>query len=104
MKNIIENAPSVANNFFELTKSITEFADVIDPKTKELILIGIFTASGGLRGIETHVKRALDIGASKNEILGSILFALPVVGISNITLSMEKALSIIAGEISDENN
>lgn len=95
MRNIIREAPQIAESFFALTREIKAYTPMTE-KTNELILIGIFAASGGLRGIGTHVERALQAGATKEEILGSIFLAMPVVGISNVTLSVEKALETIA--------
>ncbi|PEA54762.1 hypothetical protein CON64_11235 [Bacillus pseudomycoides] len=93
MKNIMAEAPNIAEGFFNLTKEIKSYSP-LDEKTNELILIGTFTASGGLRGIKTHVERALEHGAMKEEILSAIFLAMPVVGVSNITLSLEKALEV----------
>ncbi|MGG3569634.1 carboxymuconolactone decarboxylase family protein [Priestia megaterium] len=95
MKNIMAEAPEVSRSFFNLTNSVTEYSKM-DLKTKELILIGIFTTNRGIRGINTHVIRALEAGATKEEVLGAILLALPAVGISNVTLAFEKALEIIS--------
>jgi len=94
MKKIIEHAPEVAKSFFNLTETITQHSNSIDRKTKELILIGIFTAAGGYKGIGTHAQRALEAGATQEEIISSILFAIPVVGISKVNLSLEEVFKI----------
>jgi alkylhydroperoxidase/carboxymuconolactone decarboxylase family protein YurZ len=94
LEDIMNEAPKVASKFFELTEEITKYS-MIDLKTKELILIGIFTSNGGTKGIETHVERALKNSATKEEIIGSILFAIPVCGISNVNLAIKKALNFM---------
>ncbi|EOW9529285.1 carboxymuconolactone decarboxylase family protein [Bacillus cytotoxicus] len=94
MRNIMNEAPRVAEGFFKLTKDIKGFSPM-DEKMNELILIGIFTANRGLRGINTHVNRALEAGATKEEVLSAVLLALPAIGISNVTLAFEKALEVI---------
>lgn len=91
MKNIIREAPEVGEAFFALTRAIRGYAP-LDPKTTELVLIGIFAAHRGLRGIGTHIERAVAAGANKKEILGAIMLALPVVGITNVTLAVDAAL------------
>jgi alkylhydroperoxidase/carboxymuconolactone decarboxylase family protein YurZ len=91
LKDIMREAPEVAGKFFELTEEITKYS-TIDLKTKELILIGIFTSNGGIKGIGTHIERALKNNATKEEIIGSILFAMPVCGVSNVNLAIKKAL------------
>lgn len=94
MQNIIHEAPGVAHAFRELTNAIDDRSP-IEKKIKELILLGIFTAHNAIKGIDTHVRRALDEGATKDEIICAIIYALPVVGISSVTLALEKALQII---------
>lgn len=96
MRNIIKEAPEVAKAFFLLTEEITKYSN-IDLKVKELVLIGIFTASGGIRGVGTHIERAIKNGATKEEVYGAILLALPVVGISNVNIAVEKAEEILEG-------
>ena len=94
MQNIIREAPEVAEAFFKMTKAIDQQSPY-DLKTKELMLVGIFTAHNAVRGIKTHVERALENGASQKEIIWVILYALPVVGISSITAAIKAALEVI---------
>jgi alkylhydroperoxidase/carboxymuconolactone decarboxylase family protein YurZ len=91
MKDIIKNAPNVAEAFFHLTRTIKGYSP-LDEKTNELILLGIFATHRGLRGLHTHVERAVAEGATKEEILASILLALPIVGITDIALAVEQAV------------
>lgn len=97
MEHLIKEANGVADAFFSLTKEITEYTP-FDLKTKELILLGTFTASNGIRGIATHVERALKHGATREEVIGAIILALPVVGVSNVNQSLTKAMEIIDGK------
>jgi alkylhydroperoxidase/carboxymuconolactone decarboxylase family protein YurZ len=90
MEVMINEAKNVADAFFNLTGSITDYIP-FDLKTKELILVGIFTANDGIRGIGTHVRRAIENGATKEEIIGAILLALPVVGISKVNKCLAEA-------------
>lgn len=92
MKNILREFPAVGEAFFAYTKAIRD-ASPLDPKTVELVLVGIFAAHRGLRGIGTHVERAAALGATQGEILSAIILAAPVVGISNVTLAVEAALA-----------
>ena len=94
MKDIIREAPGVAEAFFNLTRNVKDYSP-LDEKTNELILLGIFAAHRGLRGIQTHVERAFAEGATKEEILASILLALPVVGITDIALAVEQAVETL---------
>ncbi len=53
MKNMMKEAPEVAQSFFDLAKSAREYS-TLGMKTNELILLGIFAAHRGLRGIQTR--------------------------------------------------
>lgn len=94
MQNIKNEAPEVYDGFINLTRALQTCSGV-DEKTKELIIIGIMTADKATRGITTHVKRALEHGAEKKEIVSAILFALPVVGITKVTPALQTALDVI---------
>ena len=100
MQHMIKEAPAVAQGFFDLTKAIRS-QSVLGDKLNELVLIGIFVcAPQGLRGLSTHVERALTAGATKEEILSAILLALPVIGVTSTNLALERALETIAAKAS----
>lgn len=90
MKNLIKEAPSVAQSFFDLAKSVNEYSP-LDKRTNELIIIGIFVAHRGLRGLNTHIERAMEVGATKEEIIAAILLALPIIGITDTNLAIDQA-------------
>jgi 4-carboxymuconolactone decarboxylase len=94
MKNMIKEAPAVAQGFFDLAKSVKQYSP-LDEKTNELILLGIFTANRGLRGIHTHVERAMDEGATKEELIAAVLLALPIIGITDTNLAMDETVAAI---------
>lgn len=91
MKNMMKEAPEVAQSFFDLAKSAREYSP-LGMKTNELIILGIFAAHRGLRGINTHVERAMEEGATKEEIIAAILLALPIVGITDTNLALDEAM------------
>lgn len=99
MKNLMREAGPVAEAFRAMTKAIDDTSP-LDLRTKELILLGIFTAKRALRGIDTHVRIATQSGATRREIVAAIVYALPIVGITDVTLALGKALDVI-GEISE---
>ena len=93
MKEMIKFSPEITNIFFELTKEITTESPFSN-KQKELILIGIFTSNQGFNGLKHHIKKAIEQGASQEEVLYSILLALPVVGITVTNKAFKIAYSI----------
>ena len=56
------------------------------------VLLGVFTGNRAIKGIATHVERALELGATKEEIISAIYLALPVCGIANVNLALEQAM------------
>ncbi len=94
MQNVIKEAPAVAQSFFDLAKSVKQYSP-LDEKTNELILIGIFATHRALRGLATHVERAMEEGATKEEMIAAILLALPIIGISDVTLAIDKTMEVI---------
>lgn len=96
MKKIIENAPEVAESFFNMTNKITQYGSEIEIKNKELILVGMFVAAGGYNGVKTHAGRALEAGSSQKEIISAILYAIPVVGISKVNIALEEVIKLFS--------
>jgi len=94
MKNMIQEAPDVADAFFAMTRAVKK-ASPLDERTNELVLVGIFAACRGLRGIVTHVERAREHGATREEIVAAILLALPVVGVTDVNLALDRAIAVL---------
>lgn len=94
MKNIMEKAPGIIEGFRRLTSSIDDYSSM-ELKMKELVLIGMMTATRSLRGIDTHVEICKKAGGTENEILASILYAIPICGIPTVTLAFERALEVL---------
>jgi len=67
-RTIQEHLPGVLENFMGLTQSIME-QDLIPPKLKELMAVAVAVGIRCQPCIVHHVKRALDQGATAEEIL-----------------------------------
>ena len=48
----------------------------LDAKTRELVFIGVQTALDQEAAVRTHIKRALSVGASRDEIVAAMLVAI----------------------------
>jgi len=76
--------------FPETWKAYTYFRDTcdhegpIDPKTRELIKIGIEVARKRHGGLIAHLTRAQEAGAKKSEIYQAILLATPLIGLPDV--------------------
>jgi alkylhydroperoxidase/carboxymuconolactone decarboxylase family protein YurZ len=47
----------------------------LDPKTRELVFVGVLTAQNFEAGIRAHVPRALAAGASRDEIVATMMIS-----------------------------
>lgn len=94
MKHLISEAPGVSDAFFNLTAQIRSKSS-LGAKTNELVLLGIFTASRSPKGLVTHIERALEAGATRDDILSAIILALPVAGIGAVNQALDTAMSTL---------
>jgi len=75
----MREAPQHASAWMEAVGKLGE-ASVLDPKTEEIAYIAVLAAVGLEGGIPFHVKRAKELGATRDEIKSAILLGLPAVG------------------------
>ena len=75
----ITEAPKQAKAWLETVKMLDE-ASSLDPKTEEIAYIAVLAAVGLESGIPFHVKRAKELGASRDDIKSAVLLGLPAVG------------------------
>lgn len=75
----MSEAPEQANAWMETVQKL-DTASKLDKKTEELAYIAVLAAVRLESGIPFHVKHAKELGASREEIISSILVGLPAVG------------------------
>jgi alkylhydroperoxidase/carboxymuconolactone decarboxylase family protein YurZ len=78
----MEEAPEAASAFNGLIGSLQNGG--LDPKTMQLIYIGIKASQCGADAVAAHVPMAKRAGATWDEIKGAILLTLTVSGISGV--------------------
>lgn len=66
--------------------------DVLDSKRKELVELGVALKSGCKRDIATHIEKALDAGATRDDILKVVAF---IVGNTRLFSSIIELLRIL---------
>ncbi len=91
---IKKEAPEVVDAYFNLIKTL-ERRCPLEPKVKELVLIGILTAKQSAEGLPIHIERALQHGATKSEILTVIISALPSCGMGTVLNGLKIAKEIM---------
>jgi alkylhydroperoxidase/carboxymuconolactone decarboxylase family protein YurZ len=87
-----EEAPEVAKAFDGLIEALKNTG--LDPKTKQLVYIGIKSAMGDTTAIFFHVQMAKKLGATREEIKDTILITLSVYGLKGVASCLPTALDI----------
>lgn len=86
-----KEAPEVANAFNGLIEALKSTSG-LDPKTKQLVYIGIKSAMGDNTAIYYHVPMAKKLGATREEIKDTILITLTVSGLKGVASCLPTAL------------
>jgi AhpD family alkylhydroperoxidase len=84
-------SPEVAKAFDGLIQSLVQMKG-LDPKTKQLVYIGIKAAQGDSIAIQFHVPMAKKLGATREEIKDTILLTLSTSGLGGVVTCLPKAL------------
>ncbi len=98
IKNTINPFQLFQNEFPELAGRFNDLVDAqrslkgMDPKTKQLVNIGIQTANRNPMGVKMHAQMARSQGASKDEILGAVVMNLHLSGLSTVLDCLPAAL------------
>src|SRR6266852_5304895 len=86
-KEFIKNFPEISEKFGELIRAIME-QPKLDKRLKELIITALLAAQQFESRFKFHVKEAENRGASKEEILETILLLLPYCNVSSFLKSL----------------
>lgn len=78
-KNFKEKFPEVFESYKELG-TVTRNAGPLDEKTQNLVKLGIAIGSNSRGAVMSHTRKALDTGATKEEVSHAALLALSTVG------------------------
>jgi alkylhydroperoxidase/carboxymuconolactone decarboxylase family protein YurZ len=74
-----EEFPEVGKVFGQLYQTVSSKA--LDEKTKQLVYLGVLATARYSPAIKVHIRRAIDAGANKDEILESLMLSIPASGI-----------------------
>ena len=82
-----ERYPEVLASYQELAKACRN-AGPIDDKTQELIMLGIAVGANSRGGVMSHTRKALDVGASPDEIFQVVILSLTPTGFPNMIAAL----------------
>ena len=88
-----KEAPEVSAAFDGLILSLVRMKG-LDPKTKQLIYIGIKSAQGDATAVYYHVPMAKKLGATREEIRDTILLTLSTSGLKGVVSCLPVALKV----------
>jgi 4-carboxymuconolactone decarboxylase len=91
----LRDYPGVGDAYQTLGKAVAN-AGPLDGKTRELIKLGAAIASGQEGGTHSHVRKAMDAGASAEEVRHAVLQTLTTIGFPNMMRGMSWADDVIA--------
>ncbi len=77
-----------------LLSFFAESARHLEPKTRFLISVVTKVISGSERGIRQYVKRALETGASPDEVIDAVLCAYPCAGLTKVVDAVDSILDM----------
>ncbi|HUW65132.1 MAG TPA: carboxymuconolactone decarboxylase family protein [Spirochaetia bacterium] len=83
--------PLVADAVKNLRSTIAK-TNPMDEKTSNLIIIGAATAMKSGAALREHIQAALKCGATREEIISTILILTPALGIPNILFALPIAI------------
>jgi len=75
----MKDAPQHSKAWMEVVKQL-DSSSALDSKTEELAYIAVLAATRLESGLSFHVKHAKELGATREEIISSVLIGLPAVG------------------------
>ncbi|NKB88100.1 MAG: carboxymuconolactone decarboxylase family protein [Acidobacteria bacterium] len=96
----IERYPDVGAAYQDLAKACKE-AGPLDPKTAELVKLGISIGAGTSGATRSHTRKALAAGASHDEIVHAVLMATTTLGFPNMMRGLAWVQDVLEAEDSE---
>ncbi len=97
-KKFKDDFPQVTAAYETLGEAVHQ-AGPLDAKTRALVKLGISAGARLEGGFHSHVRKAIDAGVTKDEMVHAVLLALPTIGLP----SMMAALSWIDDVLDKQN-
>ena len=94
---LAEHLPDVLDTYDAYYSSTWLTENVLDARTKELVAIGIHTAVLEREGLEIHMKRAVEAGATEAEIVEAFVLAAIPAGTYGLVIAAETWKRVRAG-------
>jgi 4-carboxymuconolactone decarboxylase len=86
-RNFRDDYPEIARAYEAVGKATQEWGP-LDKKTRELVKLGIAVGNRHEGAVHSHTRRALDAGATLEEIRHVVLLSLTTIGFPNMTAAL----------------
>ena len=93
-KNFAADYPEIFNAYKEMGTLARE-SGPLDEKTQNLVKLGIAVGSNSRGGVMSHTRKALEIGATKEEVNHAILLSLSTTGFLSMIAAMNWAAEVL---------
>ena len=94
-----DNFPEISRDFNQLGKACRE-SGPLEPKTQNLINLGIAIGASSRGAIMSQTRKAIDNGATQEEILHAALLALTTIGFPNMMAAVGWIREVLDKELS----
>jgi 4-carboxymuconolactone decarboxylase len=99
----VQQYPAVGETYHQLGKAVAE-AGPLDAKTRQLVKVGISIAAGLEGGTHSHVRKAMEAGATAEEIRHAALQCLTTIGFPAMMKGMSWVDDVIVVDEAPEPN
>jgi len=86
-KRFLETYPDVAKAYEQLGKATQDWGP-LEKKTRELVKLGVAVGNRHEGAVHSHTRRALDAGATPDEVRHVVLLSLTTIGFPNMMAAM----------------
>lgn len=98
LQKVIKKYPRVWAKYAEFGEAIGEVEGGLDAKTRELIKLAAAASAGSEGAVHSHTKRALEEGATSEEVFHALLLTAPTTGWPRAVAALSWADDVL-GEI-----
>ena len=92
-----EAYPEIARAYEELGRATQEWGP-LDKKTRELVKLGVAVGNRHEGAVHSHARRALDAGATPEELRHVVVLALTTIGFPNMTAALTWVEDVLGAE------
>jgi AhpD family alkylhydroperoxidase len=93
--------PEIARAYEELGRATQEWGP-LEKKTRELVKLGVAVGNRHEGAVHSHTRRALDAGATPEEVRHVVVLALTTIGFPNMVAAMTWVEDVLGGSLGEE--